>query len=302
MPTDMDMSDPDMEEEGGASLTSDASVPIEEQWASVVEPVTSETLLDTVVAQLGVLTLVCGAVTDGGKRLLNFIEEYSSPLIKHALPAYAKEVSEEAALAARTASALFICALADSNFQHERMDATTYFNTAQEAWSFNMTQSAETLVSSAETFIAFNLRVKSSAETQSAASLRWKLLSTAQDSLTKASKLPNVEKLSSIYLLRGDVDLLRYQLGVEGHELAGKSGAVLLKNAEKFYRGAKGLAEEKELAVEGSIKEAVVKALTGDMTGLKEISKEMPMSIIHQQLEESVIEGLISREQGESFW
>lgn len=45
------------------------------------------------------------------------------------------------------------------------------------------------------------------------ANLRWTRLTKAGEVLTQASKLPQVENLASIHIERGDVELLRLQLG-----------------------------------------------------------------------------------------
>lgn len=295
------MSDPDLED-GGASLTSEpttSSEPIEqeEKWASIVEPVTNETLVDTILAQLEVLTLVCG-LTNSDNRILSFIEEYSSPLLKLKLPTYLKDLSLEIVTSSSVTAATFISALSDANFQSMRTDAQTYWETIQQTWnSIDLSQTAEGLVSAAEAFIAYNTAMRNNADSATSLATLWKALSSAQDLLTKASKLPNVDKLAKIYLLRGDVDLLRYQLGNKGFEAAKKSQGVLCKNAEKFYRGAKGLAgDEKELVIEATVKEALAKGFGGEEEAVRSVVKEVGEKAARGLLVECWEEGLVGRE------
>lgn len=84
--SDMDM------EEGGVSLIADPTTVAsgatvtdapspssqEEQWATIIEPVTNDSLLDTLIAQLHTLSILCGLLplpTTGST--LQFIESYS---------------------------------------------------------------------------------------------------------------------------------------------------------------------------------------------------------------------------------
>ena len=50
-----------VETQGGPSETSDS--PQQEQWASVIEPITKSTLVDTAIAQLETLATLCGLLT-----------------------------------------------------------------------------------------------------------------------------------------------------------------------------------------------------------------------------------------------
>jgi hypothetical protein len=77
MPGDADVPDP---EDGGASLTSNE--PQDDRWATIVEPITNNTLLDTVLAQVETLTLLCNLIPASSEpTLLTFITEYSANLL-----------------------------------------------------------------------------------------------------------------------------------------------------------------------------------------------------------------------------
>jgi hypothetical protein len=288
-------------EDGSASLSSTppSNAIQEEQWASLIEPITAETILDTIIAQLEVLTLICPLVIDPS--LLTFVDQYSSPLLTTKLPQLNAQVPLEAALTALITSATFISTFSDANFLHTLISTQTYLETLQKAWSFDFSQSPEGLVAAAEALVAFNSSHRNSTDSTTSSPARWKALSTAQTYLTSATKLPNVSELAKIHLLRGDIDLWRYQLGNEGHEIAVKSQSVLVGNAGKFYRGAKALGGEKSVTDEAAIKEGVAKWLGGDKEGLFEIIKIMGEIVVKEALVEYWQEGLISGEEMESI-
>jgi hypothetical protein len=76
-------------EDGGASLSSPSSEPQgEERWATIIEPVTNSTLLDTLLAQLETLTFLASQIPPGNSRSLSWIEEYSTNLLNTKLPVY----------------------------------------------------------------------------------------------------------------------------------------------------------------------------------------------------------------------
>lgn len=153
----------------------------------------------------------------------------------------------------------------------------------------------------AEALISFNTSVRttppaSTDELNEALAARWKALSTALDCLTAASKLPTASNLAKIHILRGDGELLRYQLGQEqpAYDVAAKNGPVLCKNAEKFYRGAAALCEDKEERAEASVKEALAKAFGGDAGRIGEFAQQQALRGL---LEEAIDEGLVRVEQ-----
>jgi hypothetical protein len=281
----------------------DSSASQDERWATIVESVTNDTLLDTVLAQLETLTTLCGLMTADEGRGLAWIEEYSTGLLNNKLPAYVQgtDREEEAALT----RANFIAALADANFRSQRMDAATYERALQEAFApLDLSNDPEGLCEKAEVLIAYssalNLNIHDTSEAKSAASSKWKALTAALDALTAASKLPSTDNLAKIHLMRGDVELLRYQLGQAPMMLdtAVRYAATLLKNAGTYYRGAEGHGIASKL--EDEVEEAVVKgALAASLGGnggkLKELMKTEPEAS-HKVLKEAVDDGLVGIE------
>lgn len=153
----------------------------------------------------------------------------------------------------------------------------------------------------AEALVSFNTSVRTNPpdfpqELNESLPARWKELTTALNCLTKASKLPSASNLAKIHILRGDVELLRYQLGQDHppYDIAAKNSPVLRKNAEKFYRGAAALCEEKDEKLEASVKEALAKAFGGDLGSIKELAQQQAARGL---LEEAIDDGLVRVEQ-----
>jgi hypothetical protein len=96
--------------------------------------------------------------------------------------------------------------------------------------------------------------------------------------------------------MRGDAELLRYQLGQEQppYDVAVKNSQVLCRNAEKFYRGAAALCEDMEERIEASAKEALAKAFGGDTASISEFAQQQAARSV---LEEAIDEGLVRVDQ-----
>ncbi len=197
---------PDIEA-GGVSISNDGATSEnpeaergetveDDRWATIVEPITNDALLDTVLAQLETLSTLCEYSVDNEGKGLAWIEEYASGLIREKLPAYIKETDreEEAALT----KANFLTALADANFRSQNMDAATYENVVNEGYrSLDLAHDPEGLCDKAEAWMDFSnaLGLPSNQDTAMGAT-RWKALTTALESLTATSKLPTAENLA----------------------------------------------------------------------------------------------------------
>lgn len=115
-----------------ASSTS-SEPPQDDRWATILEPVTNDTLLDTLLAQLETLTALCGLInTDAGKGLA-WVEEYASSLLTTKLPAYLSGTDRESEAGLTRAN--FMAAAADANFRFQRIDIGTYSRAIEEAYS-----------------------------------------------------------------------------------------------------------------------------------------------------------------------
>lgn len=296
-------------EDGGVSISEDTdtqpSEAQDERWASIVEPVTNDTLLETVLAQLETLTDLCSYITGDEGRGLAWIEEYATGLLTQKLPTYVQgtDREEEAALT----RANFLAALAEANFQSHQIDAATYQRGLEEAYGkLDLSSDPEGLCEKAEALIAYNSALRTQQDgsdpnnpnQKAATTSRWSALSTALDSLTAASKLPSADNLAKIHLSRGDCELLRFQLGLTPtlYPAAAKNAPTLLKNAGTFYRGAEAHAVaakgDKEVK-EAVVKQALVGALAGEGEKLMELVK-VETEAAQVVLEEAVDDGLIT--------
>jgi len=76
-------------EDGGISLSGESSMDVDdgkepaqdERWASIVEPVNNDVLLDTVLAQLETLTQLCGLMLNVSEQGISWVEAYAEDLI-----------------------------------------------------------------------------------------------------------------------------------------------------------------------------------------------------------------------------
>ena len=191
------------------------------------------------------------------------------------------------------------------------MDIQTYAHVLEEAFrGLELGGNAEGLCDRAEALLAFNSSVRVNGGGSADLDARWKALTSALENLTAVTKIPDVENVANIHMLRGDVELLRWQLGQGdgngGYEVARKNAGTLLKNAEKFYRGAKALAQAQMgegmeiVGREAGIKELLAADLgreEGMGPGLKELYRGESDAAAREVLEEAVEEGLVTVEQ-----
>ena len=248
----------------------------EEVWALIEEPITQSSLLDTAIAQLDTLTALCGLDASQGYSSLAWIEEYYRSSLQDKIHIYQGEgTRQEATLA----NAKFISAISDAAFRNGRLDLVTYERELAAAYTdpdSTLANNPQFLCDRADAELTFTTSLQASivsaqsTELPQLATICWKHIAKALDSLTAASKVPHALNLPRINLRRGDCEMLRLRLSEApfNYDLAIKSMPTLLKNAEVYYRGAGALArrskdDEGELK-DAKIKEAVAVALGGD--------------------------------------
>jgi hypothetical protein len=287
--------------------------PQDDRWATIIEPVTNSTLLDTLIAQLTTLTTLSALLPVPSAPALSFISTYAQPILDAKLEAYTIDTNRTTE--AITARDDYICAFSDLQFRNHLIEIPTYYNTITQAYtspSINRNTNPQALVKSAESHITFHHSVLSHPDAHQPSSLTasWEALSGASDALARASKLPDVETLAAIHVMRGDVEMLRWRMGRAAvpYEASQKYASALLKNAEVFYRGGRKLAGAvgaggdngmAGVEMEGAVKEAVVRGLRGE-GGILEILKgvgEGAGKVLREMLEE----GLVGRSELEGF-
>ena len=291
----------------GADLEQDAvprsdepeTSPTSDQWASVVEPVTAETLADTILACFGTMTTLCTTLTSSDDQLESKIfaelENDSTQLLEkvQTLPISAPENLHELALA----DAILKSALFDAAFAYSELDAPKYAQLLSNTWSINsmhlnLQLNYDALLAHADALISFNSSL-SSPDAES--NLRWEALSSALNSLTIASKLPNIsaEERVKTHFIRGDICLLKYQLSKPPHanKQAAANSDTLLKNATVFYRNAVQLSTDPDARDQALFRYDVAEK-TRDGT----IAKRLPdlERNAAEALQEMISEGLLS--------
>ncbi|KAL8999499.1 MAG: hypothetical protein Q9169_001704 [Polycauliona sp. 2 TL-2023] len=279
----------------------------EDTWATIMEPVTSQALMDTLLAQVETLTAMSGLSSVRGSSGPDWINEYYHSALHDKLVQLAKETGRFDAAA--LAKAKYRCALADANFTTTRPDISTYEHELIEAYEgfSDSDPDPQALCDRADAEIVFAASLQK-VERQIMEDMpedgarlsivRWKHLTKALDNLTVASRLPNARNLPRIHLRRGDCELLRRQLGTapSNYDLARKSASTLLKNAEIYYRAAARLAKSEVAAdeeMEALVKEAMIVAVsTGDSCKLRErgaLYKRHAQEVVEDMTEEGLI-------------
>lgn len=250
--------------------------PDQAQWASVIEPVTKDTLLDTIIVQLSTLTTLCGILGSSLESAevpsLAWVEEYSSQLLNVQLPTLTEDVASTNE--ADIAEAVLLSALLEAGFRRGKIEVQTYRQERDAAFSeLAVSKLPLALMANVASLFAFNTALSETESSQTKSpdlpSLRWNALGTAISNLATASKLSNLapEDLPRTHLLRGDASLYQYQLSKPplSYQPALKNSAALLKNAEVFYRNASRLTQDNEERDRSRIQEGVVILLQGNM-------------------------------------
>ena len=289
----------------------------QEQWASIVEPITKSNLLDTVIAQIQTLTDMCGLMANETAGGLPWIEELSRDILQNKLASYA--TASDRTTEGSMAKANFICAYADASFRVGGIDLPTYEREVDNAFSISgLANSPQGLCDRADALLALCSSVRAitkdaelqKVETDRLNTIQWKALSRALSDLKAASTLPDAQNLARIHLRRGDCELLRFRLGEAptSYGPARSNAATLLKNAEVYYRGATGAAlvdRPQSLEFEARLKESTVVMLTGDTKKLLAVfnnDSEKAMLVLEEMTDEGLIaDQFFQRVRNEAF-
>ena len=283
----------------------------EERWASIVEPVTQDTLIDTIEAQLATLTTLCSIMSSPQEPKpavgLAWVEEYSTKLLNEKLPAYIQNTPSRLQDMALT-KANFMSSLLEAGFRLGSLDVQTYKRERDAAFTapeIGMPTSAAALIANAVSLTAFNTAVAETVlvDVSPLSSMRWNALSAAISDLNKATKMAKIapEDITRTHSLRGDASLLQYQLSQPGlaFSTAVANAGSVLKNAEVFYRNASKLSRNQDDKDEASLKEVAAVYLQDVNAGkakMQVLLDRQSQTWILSQLEDLVEEGLIDQE------
>ncbi|KAL9624048.1 MAG: hypothetical protein Q9160_001801 [Pyrenula sp. 1 TL-2023] len=241
---------------------------VEEQWVSVVEPVTEDSLVDTILAQIGTFTTFCNILSNGDtldQESLQWVDESSIELMNK-LQAYQRG-SNPGEIALRIIQ--FRSAFLEASFRGGFVDAETYRAELSTTFKTVDMSSYSGLMAHTECLVSFvsNLNDKVHQQESIPPGTIWEALSTAMASLTKASQMPDSPQsdLTTTHSKRGDISLMQFQLGKPpvSFTTAIRNAEMLLKNASTYYRNASNLATGGEKG-RGIAKPVILAALRGD--------------------------------------
>ncbi|KAJ6260933.1 hypothetical protein Dda_3594 [Drechslerella dactyloides] len=303
------------------------------QWAAIVEPTTTDTLLDTTLAMLDVHTSILGLGGAASASTL-FTEAYlhtltataDDTLANYILPlagALHREVDIDATVLAERemeaalARANYLTALAELRYHlalttpddWETVIASAFHpvtlpvpdNTATTQRTIDLSTSWMGLCDRSTAYTALATAIASSQPTQA-----WRLGSAAARDLKAATDLSPEKSRAEVYLARANLELLRAQIPVAGVDAA--SRALLRKNASVYCRNAVAASSSgligaveggkvKEVVEEARIKEALIRWEDGNAEGIQSlIQSGIAADRIRAVLRAAVEEGLFSRD------
>jgi hypothetical protein len=105
---------------------------VQEQWASVIVPVSKSSILDTILAQLETMSTLYSLLRSD--KLIPSIVEYAQPLVVEKLPFYVTETGQD--LEAAIALAGYASAEADAKFRLMGLDMQSYSAAVQQVCKF----------------------------------------------------------------------------------------------------------------------------------------------------------------------
>ena len=227
----------------------------EEVWASIIEPVTPEALLQTCLAQLNNLKTLCDIQSSDYADKLSSIERIYIDKLREKIDLYSQ--SPEGRKDATLAKAAFLCAYAGARYRLFQTSISTYdaeFRTATlDAESlYQEVGDAIIAITIADAHIELNSNAEEHLhqfqEVQTGTldlsdmnAVRWKHITRALDLYTLATQAFHVPNLAQIHIKRGDCELLRMRLGEDPfkYKLAETNQAILIRNASIYYGAAK---------------------------------------------------------------
>jgi tetratricopeptide (TPR) repeat protein len=306
------------DEDGGVSLsqqhTSDGhEVPPDEpgpaeEWASVIEPVTTQSLLDTACALLDTLALSCTFLKPATVQTTSAILATANHITNEKIPKYLQDIDAISHKDVWLAGAHFRRAYLEASYRASLIDAQSYEDNLIAAYAdttsgpTNLAQSASYLTSYADALTALN---GAFADMNVAPLTRWKSLTKALEYMTTATKAPDAENVPELHVGRGDIELLRFMLssapGLPDTLTNDKVRATLLKNAATYYSGAAAVARSSIMLSRAPVvsiamvKEAVVKGMMGQgIEPLRElvkggVSKDTMIECVGDMADESLI-------------
>lgn len=288
----------------------------EEQWASIVEPVTKSTLIDTILAELGTLTTLSSILSSSPAAApastLAWIEEFSSKTFQSKLQFLLQDAEAEKQQEVALAKAVFSSALVEAGYRLGAIDSSTYKRERDEAFrvpELNLERNFAALQANANSLVAFNAALSDvdASTAASQAAQRWNALSAAIANMATASKIsgPVPDDLAETHFVRGNCSLLQHRLSQPpaSYQPAIANAVQLLKNAGVFYRNASKLYQDIEQKAISQLRAVVSQALQAgsDVSSAAAANAQgRDREWVTGQIEDMVEEGLITLQSGSS--
>jgi hypothetical protein len=267
----------------------------EDQWASVVEPLTPSTLLETCVAEIHALTTLVPLLRPDPQIYKEF-ESHSTDLLNKASELIRRSDIDDSSAFAHARFNL-LAAVIDFAFRSAIIQVEEYSENLNSAWTSGPTIQSDDpapIYDYAEAFVNFNTSLAAS-NGSGDGNVRWNALQMALDHLKSADSIRGAKNRSAINARRGDVELLRVRLGDPplSYERSVSNRDTLLKNAETYYEGARKLA-----TVEGDMD--MTNDMVAKITIVKGLRDGKSLTAIQGSQEQLKLEGVMNemREDG----
>lgn len=273
---------------GSVALPQPSSSPASsEQWATIKEPITAETLVDTITSLLETLTLLVSKITTTTDlHPISVLTNDLSTLFTRFSPTLPLSTHYEA----RTTNAQYEAAFADAEFrcgvktfEHANQILRAIYKELPTCRPGLETPNPRRLAEEAEAWMNFQTSLRLSIpntpeEQMRQIKVRWDALSQALACFSSAMKQKDVENLARIHMTRGDAEMQRWMIRTLADYPQSVAPDVMLKNAGVFYRGAKKVSEmsldleEKRLWRDAGAKAEIVMMIleTGGLKGVEE--------------------------------
>ncbi|KAK8103163.1 hypothetical protein PG984_016309 [Apiospora sp. TS-2023a] len=272
----------------------------EYQDVTVIEPVTPEVVIDTLLVQLRTLTTFCNVRSASPETInpswLQGAEERSKEILSRLQVLSTDQPKKFPEIALTKAN--FASALLEVGYRSGNLDAATYKTERDAAFTIpdlGLENSREALVTNARSLIAFSSALSEIqfTDAQSLASLRWNALTEGIKNLKMASEVQGIDndEKSLSHMLRGDCSLQLHNLRYVpwSHQSAAANAAQNLKNATVFYRNAKALSSDPEQKSVAGLRSVVAEYIStleegqpGDISPIIKSSSGDPAWVMEQ--------------------
>ena len=245
----------------------------QERWASILEPLTPSTVLETCLAEAHALATLLPLLPSDANTY-QILQAHTQTLLSKADSILSSIQSPDPAasssphlespnsLAVELAQSRLnlLSSLADLAFRSFQLSAQDYLSAVTQAFSSSQPSLAShgpSQADYADALIACNSSLASTSlsltadSNSDALSLRWTSLTRALSALGAANASPGTASRAGINGRRGDAEMLRVRLADAGHEAAIKNQEQLLRNAETYYEGARKIAAAAAVAGTG---------------------------------------------------